>query len=94
MYLRIVNVHHILENVVSMQHSFEAFLDKLGRVKLKFVGNFIAKTVFIESANQFSLEELCKTDIVQLEIFWRHIVYLKNTNSVEGVEILLPIKFH
>ena len=36
---------------------------KLQHVKalLKFVGNFVAKTVLVESASQFSLEELCRT---------------------------------
>ena len=28
---------------------------------MKSVGNFVAKTVLVESANQFSLEELCRT---------------------------------
>ena len=28
---------------------------------LKSVGNFVAKTVLVESANQFILEELCRT---------------------------------
>ena len=31
------------------------------RVELKSVGNFVAMTVLVESANQFSLEELCRT---------------------------------
>ena len=34
---------------------------KQRRVELKSVGNFVAKTVLVESANQFSLEELCRT---------------------------------
>ena len=46
---------------MSMQHSFEEFLQKQRRVELKSVGNFVAKTVLVESANQFSLEELCRT---------------------------------
>ena len=49
---------HILEKVMSMQHSFEEFSEKQRRVELKSVGNFVAKTVLVESANQFSLEEL------------------------------------
>ena len=46
---------------MSMQHSFEKFSEKLRRVELKSVGNFVAKAVLVESANQFSLEELCRT---------------------------------
>ena len=34
---------------------------KKQKVELKYVGNFVAKTVLGESANQFSLEELCRT---------------------------------
>ena len=56
---RLLNVRHILEKVMSMQPSFEEFLEKQRRVELKSVGNFVAKTVLVESANQFSLEELC-----------------------------------
>ena len=54
-------MQHILEKVLSMQHSFEEFSENQRRVELKSVGNFVAKTVFVESANQFSLEELCRT---------------------------------
>ena len=43
---------------MSMQHSFEEFSGKQRRVELKSVENFVAKSVFVESANQFSLEEL------------------------------------
>ena len=46
---------------MSMQQSFEEFSDKQRRVELKSVGNYVAKTVLVESANQFSLEELCRT---------------------------------
>ena len=59
---RLLNVRHILEKVVSIQHSFEEFSEKQRRVELKFVRNFLAeKTVLVESANQFSIEELCRT---------------------------------
>ena len=44
-----------------MQHSFEEFSEKQRRVELKSVRNVVAKTVLVESANQFSLEELCRT---------------------------------
>ena len=57
---RLLNVRHILKNVISMQHSFEEFSEKQRRVELKSVGNFVAKTVLVESANQFLLEELCR----------------------------------
>ena len=53
---RLLTVWHILEKVMSMQHSFEEFSEKQRRVELKSVGNFVAKTVLVESANQFSLE--------------------------------------
>ena len=46
---------------MSMQHSFEEYSEKSRRVELKSVGNFIAKAVLVERANQFSLEELCRT---------------------------------
>ena len=36
-------------------------MGKQRRVELKSVGNFVAKTALLESANQFSLEELCRT---------------------------------
>ena len=42
-------------------HSFEEFSEKQRRVEMKSYGNFVAKTVLVESANQFSLEELCRT---------------------------------
>ena len=54
-------MRHILEKVKSMQHCFEEFPEKQRRVKLNSVVNFVAKTVFVDSANQFSLEELCRT---------------------------------
>ena len=44
-----------------MQHFFKQFVGKLRIVELKSVGNFAAKTVLVESANQFSLEELYRT---------------------------------
>ena len=46
---------------MSMQHSFEEFSEKQRRVELKSVGNFVAKAVLVESANQFLLEEVCRT---------------------------------
>ena len=51
---RLLTVRHILEKVTSMQHSFEAFSEKQSRVELKSVGNFIAMTMLVEGANQFS----------------------------------------
>ena len=36
-------------------------MGKQRRGELKYVGNLVAKTVLVESANQFSLEELCRT---------------------------------
>ena len=56
----LLNVRHILEKVMSMQHSFEEFSEKQ-RVELKSVGNFVAKAVLVESENQFSLEKVCRT---------------------------------
>ena len=37
------------------------FSEKQRRVELKSAGNFAAETVLVESANQFLLEELCRT---------------------------------
>ena len=54
-------MRHILEKVMSIQYSFEEFSEKQRRVELKSVGNFVAKAVLVESANQFSLEEVCRT---------------------------------
>ena len=64
---------HILEKVMSMQHSFEEFSEKQKRVELKSVGNCVAKTVLVESANQFSLEELCRTQYSMKYFFRNHI---------------------
>ena len=61
MYLNVFWMCDILEKVMSMQHSFEEFSEKQRIVELKSVGSFEAKTVLVESANQFSLEELCRT---------------------------------
>ena len=58
---RLLNVQQILEKVMSMQHSSDEFSEKQRRVELKSVGNFVAKTVLVESANQFSWEELRRT---------------------------------
>ena len=46
---RLLNVWHILEKVMLMQHSFEEFLEKQRRVELKYVGNFVAKPVLVDS---------------------------------------------
>ena len=53
-----------VEKSVSMQQHFEQFVRKQRRVDLKSVGNFVAKTVLVESANQFSLEELCRAQYI------------------------------
>ena len=50
-----------VEKSLSMQQHFEQFLRKQRRVELKSVGNFVAKTVLVESEHQFSLEKLCRT---------------------------------
>ena len=54
----VFNAWHMLKKSVSMQQHFEQFVRKQRRDELKSVGNFVAKTVLAESANQFSLEEL------------------------------------
>ena len=41
------NMRHILEKVMSMQHSYEDFSEKQRRVELKSAGNFVAKTVLV-----------------------------------------------
>ena len=81
---RLLTVRHILEKVMAMQHSFEEFSEKQRRVELKTaVGNFVAKTMLVESANQFSLEEQCRTQY-SLKYFFRshidHHTYGKTLN--------------
>ena len=66
-------VAHV-EKSVSMQRHFEQFVGKQRRVELKSVGNFVAKTLLVESANQFSLEDLCRTQY-SLKYFWSYIVH-------------------
>ena len=81
----LLNVRHILEKVMSMQHSFEEFSDKQRRVELKSVGNFVVKAVLFESANQFSLEDRCRTQY-SLKYFRSHIDHQtlwKNLNVLE-----------
>ena len=52
---------HLENSCVKASQFRRVFLEKQRRVELKSVGNFVAKTVLVESANQFSLEELCGT---------------------------------
>ena len=66
---------------MSMQHSFEEFSDKQRRVELKYVGNFVAKTVLVESANQFSVEEMCRTQYSMKYFFRSHIYIYTNMYS-------------
>ena len=70
---RLLTVWYILEKVMSMQHSFGENSEKQRRVELKSVGNFVAKTVLVESANQFSLEELYRTQCSMKYFFRSHI---------------------
>ena len=65
--------NHIMEKVMLIQHSFEEFSEKQRRDELTSVGNFVAKTVLVESANQFSLEELCRTQYSLKYFFRSHI---------------------
>ena len=51
----------------------KSFQKKQRRVELKCVGNFVAKTVLVESVNQFSLEELCRTQYSMTYVFRSHI---------------------
>ena len=57
------HVAHV-EKSMLMQQNFEQFVWKQRRVELKAVGNFLAKTVLVESENQLSLEELCVTQYI------------------------------
>ena len=66
------HVTHV-EKSLSMQLHLVQFIGKQRRFELKSVGNFVAKTVLVESANQFSLEELCRTHY-SLKYFRNHIV--------------------
>ena len=61
MYLNVFQRVEHVEKSVSVQQDFEQFVGKQRRVEMKSVGNFVAKTVLLESANQFLLEELCRT---------------------------------
>ena len=62
-------------------------MGKQRRVELKSVGNFVPKTVLVESANQFSLEELCRTQY-SLKYFFRshvdHQTYGKTLSVCHG----------
>ena len=51
----------MLKKSVSIQQHFEQLLGKERRVEFKSVGNCVAEAVLVESANQLSLEELCRT---------------------------------
>ena len=51
----------MLKKSVSMQQHFAQFVGNQKRVELKSVGNFAAKAVLVERANQFSLKEMCRT---------------------------------
>ena len=53
-------VAHVGKSLSMQQHS-EQLVGKQRRVELKSVGNFVAKTVLVESANLVSLEERCRT---------------------------------
>ena len=48
-------------------------MGKQRRVELKSVGNFVAKTVLVESANHISLEELCMTQYSMKYFFRSHV---------------------
>ena len=67
---RVYNVWHMMKKSVSMLQHFEQFVEKQKRVELKSVGNFVAKTVLVESENKFLLEELCRKQY-SLKYFFR-----------------------
>ena len=58
---RVFNVWHMLKKSVSMQQHFEQFFRKQRIVELKSVENVVAEAVLVDSANQFSLGEMCRT---------------------------------
>ena len=66
-------VAHV-EKSVSMQQHCEQFVGKQRRFELKSVGNIVAKTVMVESANQFPMEELCSRQY-NLKYYRSHIVH-------------------
>ena len=72
-------------------------MGKQRRVELKSVGNFVAKTVLIESANQFSLEELCRTHC-SLKYFFRshidHHTYGKTLMYFFSLLVIELLLFH
>ena len=70
---RLLNVRHILEKAMSTQ--FRRVLRKKRIDELTSVVNFVAKTVLVESANLFSLEELCRKQYSLKYFFRSHIDY-------------------
>ena len=91
---RVFNVWHILKKKsVSMYQHFEQFVGKQRRVELKSVGNFVAKTVLVESANQFSLEELCRTQY-SLKYFIRsHVDHQTYGKTLNWIMLRRPLSF-
>ena len=65
---------HLGKSYVYATQFQSVFRKKQRRVELKFVGNFVAKRVLVESANQFSLEELCRTQYSKKYFFRSHVV--------------------
>ena len=66
-------------------------MGKQRRVELKSVGNFVAKTVLVESANKFSLEELCRTQY-SLKYFCRS--HFDHNTYGKTLMWKLPTNFH
>ena len=50
-----------MKKSASMQYSVEEFLEKQRRLELKSVENSVAKTLLVESVDQFSWKYQCRT---------------------------------
>ena len=91
---RLLNVRHILENVNATQ--FRRVLRKKRRNELTSVVNFVTKRVLVESANQFSLEELCRKQY-SLKYFFKAISTIrpmaKPKQSIIICELLSAYQF-
>ena len=68
---RVFNVcAHFVKKVCQCNNIFNNLWGNKEELNWSLFGNFVAKTVFVDSANQFSLEELCSTTY-SLKYFFR-----------------------
>ena len=65
-------------------------MGKQRRVELKSVGKFVAKAVLVESASQFSLEELCRTQYSLKYFFRSHIDHQTYGKTLTHLQLNVP----